>query len=362
MDHIKLALVAFSLIFVICGMVCAQTSAVTYQGELKQNGVAAQGTHEMQFKLFDAISGGSQVGTTITNNAVPVTDGLFSVTHDFGASAFSTGSDRFLEISVHKLGDPPGFTLLSPRQPLTSSPYSIRTVSSASADSLSAACIGCVADGNIDSVSGAKVTGTVANAATATTAANVSGIVPIANGGTGSATKNFVDLTTTQTAIGGNKTFTGNVAIGGTLFASLGQSAATVFSSSTINPGASFVVIPGLTQTVNVPVGYQAYLAASGGVQTTSTSTTGVSRVDITFFVDGVGVPAGSYRRVIAQNTGGSTTTIENWSMSAMTPNLPPGNHTFDVRAALQTGSSANVGGDSSSVLQSDLTVILIKN
>lgn len=38
----------------------------------------------------------------------------------------------------------------------------------------------------------------------------VTGILPIANGGTGSATQNFVDLTTNQT-IGGNKTFTGTV-------------------------------------------------------------------------------------------------------------------------------------------------------
>lgn len=39
----------------------------------------------------------------------------------------------------------------------------------------------------------------------------VSGILPIANGGTGSATKNFVDLTTTQ-SIGGAKTFTSALA------------------------------------------------------------------------------------------------------------------------------------------------------
>lgn len=40
----------------------------------------------------------------------------------------------------------------------------------------------------------------------------VSGILPVANGGTGSATQNFVDLTTNQTTIAGNKTFTGKLA------------------------------------------------------------------------------------------------------------------------------------------------------
>lgn len=41
--------------------------------------------------------------------------------------------------------------------------------------------------------------------------------LPIANGGTGSTTQNFVDLSTTQAGIGGNKTFTGNLSTLGTL-------------------------------------------------------------------------------------------------------------------------------------------------
>ena len=44
----------------------------------------------------------------------------------------------------------------------------------------------------------------------------VTGTLPVANGGTGSATQNFADLTTTQTAAG-NKTFSGNTSIAGTL-------------------------------------------------------------------------------------------------------------------------------------------------
>jgi len=47
------------------------------------------------------------------------------------------------------------------------------------------------------------------NQNTTGTAANVTGTVAIANGGTGSTTQNFVDLTTTQATIAGSKTFTG---------------------------------------------------------------------------------------------------------------------------------------------------------
>jgi hypothetical protein len=42
------------------------------------------------------------------------------------------------------------------------------------------------------------------------TSALTTGTLPIASGGTGSATQNFVDLSTTQTSIGGQKTFTSN--------------------------------------------------------------------------------------------------------------------------------------------------------
>jgi len=49
---------------------------------------------------------------------------------------------------------------------------------------------------------------------------NVSGTLPLGNGGTGSSTKNFVDLTTTQT-VAGAKTFTGNLQAQGLGFYSI---------------------------------------------------------------------------------------------------------------------------------------------
>ena len=66
-----------------------------------------------------------------------------------------------------------------------------------------------VTDAKILTVSGTKVTGNISG-----NASNVSGVVAIANGGTGSATQNFVDLSTTQT-IGGAKTFSSTVTASG---------------------------------------------------------------------------------------------------------------------------------------------------
>ena len=196
-------------LFAICAS--AQATAFTYQGKLTDGSVAANGTYQMQFSLHSASSGmGNQVGATITNDSVSVASGIFTVQLDFTVANAFDGSARWLEIAVRKLTDPPGFTTLSPRQPITSSPYSIRTLSASSSDSLSVACLLCVQDSHINSVSGSKVTGTVASATTAATAGNVTGIVQIANGGTGSATQNFVDLTTDQT-VAGTKTFSGTL-------------------------------------------------------------------------------------------------------------------------------------------------------
>ncbi len=184
----------------------SQTTEFTYQGSLKDGAVPANGNYDFEFRLYDAVSGGSQIGPLVTRTNVAVADGLFSVKLDFtGVLPPFPGADRFLQVSVRNAGGGV-YTTLDPRQKVGSAPYSIKSVASTSADSLSAACSLCVTDAQINAISGSKVTGSVASATTATT---VTGVVQIANGGTGSATKNFVDLTTDQTNIAGNKTFTG---------------------------------------------------------------------------------------------------------------------------------------------------------
>ena len=55
------------------------------------------------------------------SNAVVVSNGLFTVTLDFGTGVFN-GDARWLDIAV-KTNSAGGFTTLMPRQPLTPSPY-----------------------------------------------------------------------------------------------------------------------------------------------------------------------------------------------------------------------------------------------
>lgn len=128
----------FCLIVLCLGLasVYAQTSAFSYQGKLTDGQIPANGTYEMQFKLFDAETDSSQVGQTVTNNSVTVTNGVFTVTLDFGANAFP-GDERFLEISVKK-PEEQDFTTLSPRQPVNSVPYAVRSLNAASVEASTA--------------------------------------------------------------------------------------------------------------------------------------------------------------------------------------------------------------------------------
>jgi len=98
----------------------AQTDTTfTYQGQLNESGAPANGSYSMRFKLFDALAGGNQIGSTFIINPKVVADGLFAAELDFGAQDFSTGQ-HWLEIIVY--GD-----TLAPRQAVTGSPYSIQT-------------------------------------------------------------------------------------------------------------------------------------------------------------------------------------------------------------------------------------------
>src|SRR5437667_5649423 len=148
----------------------AQTSSFTYQGRLTDGGTAANGNYDLQFALFDSLSGGAQIGATQTINTVLVTNGVFTVNLEFGAGSFP-GADRFLEISTRASGVG-SFTPLTPRQQVTATPYAIRSVNASAADALSSACASCVQDAQINSVSGSKVSGAVASATNATNATN----------------------------------------------------------------------------------------------------------------------------------------------------------------------------------------------
>lgn len=95
-------------------------TAFTYQAHLKNAGLPFSGPADLTFRLYDAPAGGTLLGTQTLSNQ-NVQDGLITVTlntaGEFGVNAFD-GNERWLEIEVD--GE-----VLSPRQPLTASPYAM---------------------------------------------------------------------------------------------------------------------------------------------------------------------------------------------------------------------------------------------
>ena len=172
----------------------AQTTAFTYQGRLTDNSVPANGTYTMKFRLYASIDQNDQTGAEQTA-LVSVANGIFTLKLDFGAAAFAPNENRWLEIQVAN-------TILAPRQQLTSAPYAIRSLEANKADSLSNLCNSCVTDGQIQSLSGNKITGSVAQADNAASAADSQKLG-------GVAANNY--LQTTGGTINGNLSVTGNL-------------------------------------------------------------------------------------------------------------------------------------------------------
>src|SRR5205809_4323258 len=111
-NSIRSIAIAFAMLLAL-STALGQTSSFTYQGRLTDGGTAANGNYDLQFAVFDSLIGGAQIGSTQTLNTVAVSNGVFTVTLDFGASSFS-GANRFLEISARPSGGG-SFTLLTPR-------------------------------------------------------------------------------------------------------------------------------------------------------------------------------------------------------------------------------------------------------
>src|SRR5437867_792005 len=82
---VLLAFIALTVFLTNVSKTYAQGTGFTYQGRLTDNGSPANGNYDLRCALFDAASGSGQVGNPITNAPVTVSNGLFTVTLDFGA-------------------------------------------------------------------------------------------------------------------------------------------------------------------------------------------------------------------------------------------------------------------------------------
>ena len=131
-DHINTNII---LVAIFCLLLSsssfAQTSEFTFQGKLTDQSAPANGVYDLSFKLYD--SANLQIGATLTREDIQVTNGVFTVPLNFGASAFDGGS-RMIEISVRAGSSTGSFTVLSPKQEIKSTPYAVRSLTAGTAD------------------------------------------------------------------------------------------------------------------------------------------------------------------------------------------------------------------------------------
>ncbi|MDX2116260.1 MAG: hypothetical protein SFZ24_11675 [Planctomycetota bacterium] len=108
-------------------------TAITYQGHVDESGALVNGTADFQVTLWTAAVAGTQVGPTLSFSGVQVTDGFFSLTLDFGPTAW-TGSVRWLQVASRVPAGGGAFVNL-PRQQIMPVPFAVKA--------------GSLADGNL---------------------------------------------------------------------------------------------------------------------------------------------------------------------------------------------------------------------
>jgi hypothetical protein len=160
-------------------------TAFTYQGRFTDAGNPASGSYDLQLVLFDAASGGAQVGPTLTRDDVAVANGLFTVSLDFGA--VFAGNKRWLEIRVRPGASTGTYTTLGGLQELSPSPNAVFSANSPWTG-ISGKPAGFADD--IDNDSGGDITGVTAGTG-------------LTGGGTAGAVSVAVDPVATQTRVSG---------------------------------------------------------------------------------------------------------------------------------------------------------------
>ena len=95
---------------------------VAYQGTLSSNGVPVNGPHDVVLSLWAGPLGGTQIGASVTNASVPLTNGQFGLSPAPWSSDDFSYADPHVEFALRRTGSGQPFVTLSPRQRLASVP------------------------------------------------------------------------------------------------------------------------------------------------------------------------------------------------------------------------------------------------
>ena len=144
-------------------------TAFTYQGRLTDPHGDLDGLYDFIFALYD--DAGEQMGDSLTNLAVAVTDGHFVQMLDFGPNSFRrylvgahqfVGPGEWLEISV-RTNRAKTYQTLAPRQRLTPTPYASTVTGTLPSSAIEGSYTGKVTFGNSSNAFVGKYSGNGAN-------------------------------------------------------------------------------------------------------------------------------------------------------------------------------------------------------
>jgi hypothetical protein len=343
-------------------MAVAQGTAFTYQGQLIDGGLPANGDYDLVFTLFATSSGGSPLGGPLTNSATAVSNGLFTSTLDFGANF--PGAARWLEVGVQKSGGGV-YATLSPRQALTPTPYAIYAAGANAAGLSGTIAAASLANGSITS---AKLTaGTITSnqlAAGTVSAANLGPDVGLwsVNGGNVSRSNGNVGIGTTtpgnRLSVAGAADFSGNLGIGVTNpSAALHVNGAVKLNgANTLEFGAG---VAGKEPNAG-KIGYQAF--GPGALDIVGAGTNGPSR-QIRFWAEGgaqfmgaVNAPSASIP-TLAGNVSISGNVTSSGSISAASATIPTLNGNVSVMGNLGSSGVLSASAATIPILNGDTTM-----
>ena len=131
---VVISLVSLGACAALAGRVLAEPmgTAFTYQARIERGGSPVGGSHDFLFSLYDAPTGPGQIGSSASKQDQQVDNGYLTVQLDWPDSDAFNGNARWLEIAVRpgEFNDPCVYTVISPRQKVTPTPYALYAASS----------------------------------------------------------------------------------------------------------------------------------------------------------------------------------------------------------------------------------------
>ncbi|MDW8052840.1 MAG: hypothetical protein RMJ83_10235 [Armatimonadota bacterium] len=109
----SMSLISFVCVYFSGALPAAFAQPIVYQGFLRVNGIPATGEFDFRFRLFNAATGGTQVGGDVFADNLTVRNGFYTLELNF-PNAWD-GSERWLEIAVRPGPSTGAYTVLSPR-------------------------------------------------------------------------------------------------------------------------------------------------------------------------------------------------------------------------------------------------------